>query len=173
MSQQLHHLVRPLSSHTPASKTRQDKTSFLSQHDGLLDEPVFESIETLFDQEKVDSSPSSPFNLLPILLNTHVHLMTPNTLTPLMDPASQELAGVTSKREHPNMDPASWKLTGEEKLRPTTQVNACSLKLIGELNPSFFLYLAQIDHDGEPKDLFTPGLWGGLPQIFSSCSWRT
>ena len=54
------------------------------------------------------------------VLNTHVHLMTSNTSTPVMDPASQELTGVTSKGEHPNMDPASWKLTGAEKLRPTT-----------------------------------------------------
>ena len=55
------------------------------------------------------------------------------TWTPLMGPASQELAVGTSKRKHPNMDPASWMLTGEEKSRLTTQVNACSLKLIGEL----------------------------------------
>ena len=67
------------------------------------------------------------------VLNTHVHFMTINTRTLLMDPASQELTGVNSKREHPNMDPASWKLTREEKSRPATQVNACSLKLIGEL----------------------------------------
>ena len=67
------------------------------------------------------------------VLNTHVHLMTINTWTLLMDSASQELTGGTSKREHPNMDPASWKLTGEGKSRPATQVNACSLKLIGEL----------------------------------------
>ena len=34
------------------------------------------------------------------VLNTHVHLMTTNTWTPPIDPASQELTGVTSKREH-------------------------------------------------------------------------
>ena len=38
-------------------------------------------------------------------LNTHVHLMTTNTWTPLMYPASM-------KREHPNVDPASQNLTG-------------------------------------------------------------
>ena len=29
---------------------------------------------------------------------------------------------------------------------------------------SFFLYLEHIDHDGEPKNFFSKGLWGGLPQ---------
>ena len=48
------------------------------------------------------------------VLNTHVHLMTTNTWTPLRDPASQELTGVTSKGKHPNLDPASWKLTGRK-----------------------------------------------------------
>ena len=28
----------------------------------------------------------------------------------------------------------------------------------------FFLYLVHIDHDTKPKDFFTQGLWGGLPQ---------
>ena len=27
-----------------------------------------------------------------------------------------------------------------------------------------FLYLEQIDHNGEPKEIFTSGLWGGLLQ---------
>ena len=50
--------MTPPTSQTSGSKTRQ---AFLSQHDDLLDEPVFESAETLLDQEKVDSSPPSPF----------------------------------------------------------------------------------------------------------------
>ena len=51
--------LTPLTSHTPGSKTRQ---AFLSQHDDLLHEPVFESTkETLLDQDKFDSSQSSPF----------------------------------------------------------------------------------------------------------------
>ena len=29
---------------------------------------------------------------------------------------------------------------------------------------SLFLCLEQSEHDGEPKGIFTPGLWGGLPQ---------
>ena len=33
---------------------------------------------------------------------------------------------------------------------------------------SFFLYLKHIDHDGDPNDLFTQGLWGELPQRTSS-----
>ena len=40
------------------------------------------------------------------VLNTHVQLMTTNTWAPLMDPVSQELTGVTSKRQCPSMDPA-------------------------------------------------------------------
>ena len=28
----------------------------------------------------------------------------------------------------------------------------------------FFLYLVHIDHDENPWDFFTLGLWGGLPQ---------
>ena len=50
--------MTPLTIHTPGSKTRQ---AFLSQHNDLFDEAVFESTETLLDQEKVDSSTSSPF----------------------------------------------------------------------------------------------------------------
>ena len=33
---------------------------------------------------------------------------------------------------------------------------------------SFFLYLVHIVHDANPKDFFTQGLWGGLPQRTSS-----
>ena len=33
---------------------------------------------------------------------------------------------------------------------------------------SFFLYLEYIDHDGDPNDFFTQGLWGELPQRTSS-----
>ena len=48
-----------LTSQTSGSKTRQ---TFFSQHDDLLHEPDFESInETLHDQDEFDSSPSSPF----------------------------------------------------------------------------------------------------------------
>ena len=36
---------------------------------------------------------------------------------------------------------------------------------------SLFLYLAQIDPDGEPQGFFTSGLWGGLPQGKFSTSW--
>ena len=32
----------------------------------------------------------------------------------------------------------------------------------------FFLYLVHIDHDSKPKDIFTQGLWVGLPQRTSS-----
>ena len=28
----------------------------------------------------------------------------------------------------------------------------------------FFFYQEDIDHDGDPKDLFTTWLWGGLPR---------
>ena len=34
----------------------------------------------------------------------------------------------------------------------------------GVHDSSFFLYLEYIDHEGEPKDFFTQGLWGGPPQ---------
>ena len=39
---------------------------------------------------------------------------------------------------------------------------------------TLFLFQEYIDHDGEPQDFFTPGLWGGLPQRkFSTLSWST
>ena len=38
----------------------------------------------------------------------------------------------------------------------------------GAHGSSFFLYLVHIDHDAEPKDFFTQGLWGGIPQRTSS-----
>ena len=38
----------------------------------------------------------------------------------------------------------------------------------GACDSSFFLYLVHIDHDAKPKDFFTQGLWGGLPQRTSS-----
>ena len=34
----------------------------------------------------------------------------------------------------------------------------------GAHDSSLFLYLVHIDHDAKPKDFFTQGLWGGLPQ---------
>ena len=40
----------------------------------------------------------------------------------------------------------------------------------GAHDSSFFLYLVHIIHDAEPKDSFTQGLWGGLPQRTSSIS---
>ena len=63
--------MTPLTSHTPGGQKRQ---AFLSQHDDLLDEPVSKSTETLLDQEKVDSSPSSPIQSNPILLEASVDL---------------------------------------------------------------------------------------------------
>ena len=57
--------LTPLTSQTSGSKKRQ---AFLSQHNDLLDEPVFESTETLLDQEKVASSHVHLLNLLLILL---------------------------------------------------------------------------------------------------------
>ena len=38
----------------------------------------------------------------------------------------------------------------------------------GAHDSSFFLYLMHIDHDAKPKDFFSQGLWGGLPQRTSS-----
>ena len=38
----------------------------------------------------------------------------------------------------------------------------------GAHDSSFFLYPEYIDHDGKPNDLFTQGLWGGLPLRISS-----
>ena len=34
----------------------------------------------------------------------------------------------------------------------------------GAHDSSLFLYLVHINHDAKPKDFFTQGLWGGLPQ---------
>ena len=48
----------PLTSYTPGSKTSK---AFLPQFEDPTDEPVFESSATLLDQEKVDCSPSAPF----------------------------------------------------------------------------------------------------------------
>ena len=96
-----------------------------------------------------------------------------------MDATSQKLTGVISKENQQNMNLASWKLTGEEKLGPTTHqvgklrvkhINECMLSEVdwGAHGSSFFLYLVHIDHDAKPKDFFTQGLWGGLPQRTSS-----
>ena len=51
-------------------------------------------------------------------------------------------------------------------LSPTTKhVNACFSEVgLGTHDSWFFLYLKHIDHDGEPKDFFTQGQWGELPQ---------
>ena len=38
----------------------------------------------------------------------------------------------------------------------------------GAHDSSFFLFLVHIDHDAKPKDFFTQGLCGGLPQRTSS-----
>ena len=38
----------------------------------------------------------------------------------------------------------------------------------GAHDSSLFLHLVHIDHDAKPKDFFTQGLWGGLPQRTSS-----
>ena len=38
----------------------------------------------------------------------------------------------------------------------------------GAHDSSFFLHLKYIDHDGDPNDFFTQGLWGELPQKTSS-----
>ena len=38
----------------------------------------------------------------------------------------------------------------------------------GAHDSSLFLYLVHIDHDTKPKDFFTQGSWGGLPQRTSS-----
>ena len=48
----------PLTSQTSGSEKRQ---AFLSQHNDLLDEHVFESTKTLLDQDEFGSFPSSPF----------------------------------------------------------------------------------------------------------------
>ena len=34
----------------------------------------------------------------------------------------------------------------------------------GDHDSSFFPYLKCIDYNGKPVDLFTQGIWGGLPQ---------
>ena len=60
------------------------------------------------------------------------------------------------------MDPASWKLTGVGKFSPSIQVDACSLTLIGELMSQVFSFTwSKLTME---KDIFTPGICGGLPQ---------
>ena len=56
------------------------------------------------------------------------------------------------------------------KIKPNHATSECVLSEVdwGAHDSSLFLYLEQIDHDGEPKDFFTQGLWGGLPQRTSS-----
>ena len=63
------------------------------------------------------------------------------------------------------MDPASWKLTQVAKI----EANHTSGYMLSEVDwgphdSSPFIYQEHIDHDGESKDFFTPGLRGGLPQ---------
>ena len=38
---------------------------------------------------------------------------------------------------------------------------------------SFFLFLVNIDYDAKPKDYFTQGIWGGLPDRTSSTTLRS
>ena len=38
----------------------------------------------------------------------------------------------------------------------------------GDHDSNFFFYLVHIDHDAKPKDFFTQGLSGGLPQRTSA-----
>ena len=54
----------------------------------------------------------------------------------------------------------------------TTHQNGHSITEVdwGAHDSSLFLYLVYIDHDAKPKDFFTQGLWGGLPQRTSSTS---
>ena len=60
------------------------------------------------------------------------------------------------------MDPASWKLTGVGKFSPRIQRDACSLTLIGELMSQVFSFTwSKLTME---KDIFTPGICGGLPQ---------
>ena len=55
------------------------------------------------------------------------------------------------------------------KLR-VDHINECMLSEVdwGPHDSIFFLYLVHIDHNAKPKDFFTQGLWGGLPQRTSS-----
>ena len=44
----------------------------------------------------------------------------------------------------------------------------------GAHDSSHFLYQECIEHDGEPKDIFTPGLWENYPKDnFPPLSWST
>ena len=49
-------------------------------------------------------------------------------------------------------------------------MDGCILYVVdwGAHDSSVLLYLVHIDHDAKPKDLFTQGWWGGLPQRTSS-----
>ena len=48
-----------------------------------------------------------------------------------------------------------------------THTSGCMLSEVdwGGHDSSFFLYLEHINYDGEPKNFFTQGIWGGLLQI--------
>ena len=64
------------------------------------------------------------------------------------------------------MDTASLRLIGGDHDPSLYPMDGCMLSEVdwGAHDPSFFLYLVHIDHDAMPKDFFTQGLWGGLPQ---------
>ena len=47
-------------------------------------------------------------------------------------------------------------------------MNFCPLRLIGELMKPIKMDTASPYHDAKPKNFFTQGLWGGLPQRTSS-----
>ena len=69
------------------------------------------------------------------------------------------------------MDTASLKLIGEIMTQVyTLWMDAYSLKLIGEpmIQVSSFTLCTFIMMHAKPKDFFTQGLWGGLPQRTSS-----
>ena len=64
------------------------------------------------------------------------------------------------------MDTASLELIGETIVQVFTLWMEFMLPEVdwGVHDSTFFLYLVHIDHDTKPKDFFTQGLWGGLPQ---------
>ena len=74
----------------------------------------------------------------------------------LMKPIKMDTA--SPKVDWGNYDPTLYPMDG------------CILSEVdwGAPDSSLFLYLVHIDHDAKPKDFFTQGLWGGLPQRTSS-----
>ena len=76
------------------------------------------------------------------------------------------------KGESTKLGPSLMEADWGGKFKPNHITSECMLSEVdwGAHDSIFSLYLKLIDHDGEPNDFFTQGLWGGLSERKPSIS---